>query len=175
MNINHKFGWPGFRNFEPSFEGIEDAFPWDMSPGSSYTFNFIFPISSDWNIENMHIVGLLIQSNGDINNGGGSTVNAALDNGWVNGIDDLDEIVSEFEVYPNPASTNVNINIDLKKNSNVSIQLVDVTGKLVRTADYGSLNGFYVLPLDISGLNSGLYMINFIVDNNLITQKLIIE
>ena len=163
------------RAISPDYNGVSDAFQFWIGSGQSHTFNFTFPISSDWDINNMHIIGMLIESDGTINNGGGSTVNDALDLGWVDGIDELDHIVAEFEVYPNPANNNVNIKVDLKVNSEISLQLIDLSGKTVRTIDYGMLNGFYVLPVDINGLTSGLYMLNFYVDGQMITQKLVVE
>ncbi len=168
------------RTISPSVSGLSQAFPGGASIGETYTFNFSFPISSSWDADNMHIVGLLIQSNGNINNGGGSTVAVALDNGYVEGqevlgIEELSNIVSNFELYPNPANNSANINIELKSEENVSLQILDLTGKVVKTVNYGQLNGVYILPIDLIEFNSGMYIVNMWIGNQSITQKLMVD
>ena len=62
------------RAISPNPTGLTNAFPSGASSGETHTFNFTFPISSDWDADNMHIIGMLIENNSDINNGGGSTI-----------------------------------------------------------------------------------------------------
>jgi hypothetical protein len=168
------------RVISPSVGGLSQAFPDGANPGESNTFNFSFPIPANWDADNMHIVGMLIQNDGDINNGGGSSVAVAIDNGYVEGqevvgIEELSHIVSNFEIYPNPAKSLANINIELKSEENISLQILDISGKVIRTANYGRLNGSYVLPIDLSGINSGMYIVNMWIGNQTITEKLVIN
>lgn len=163
----------------PNANGLDDAFPDGQTAGSSHTFNFTFPISSEWNASNMHIVGMLI-NNGDINNGGGSKIDEAIDNGYVEGtvvvgIEELSDIVSNFKVYPNPAKNQTNINLVLERQENVTLQIIDIAGKIVRSKDYGQMNGAYTLPIGLNDLESGIYFVNLLIGNQAITQKLIIE
>ena len=163
----------------PNANGLNNAFPDGQTAGSSHTFNFTFPISSDWNANNMHIVGMLI-NNGNINNGGGSTIDEAIANGYVEGtvvvgIEELSHIVSNFEIYPNPARDLTNINLVLENRERVTLQIIDIAGKVVRTKDYGQLNGAYTLPIGLNDLESGIYFVTLLIGNQAITQKLIIE
>lgn len=163
----------------PNANGLNDAFPSGQAVGSSHTFNFTFPISSDWNANNLNIVGMLI-NNGDINNGGGSNISGAIANGYVEGtvvvgIEELSSIVSNFEVYPNPARDQANINLNLESQENVTLQIVDIAGKIVRTKDYGQMVGSYTLPIGLNDLGSGIYFVNLLIGDQSITKKLIIE
>lgn len=163
----------------PNAGGLSNAFPDGQTVGSSHTFNFSFLIPSEWNVDNMHVVGMLIK-NGDINNGGGSTIDQAIANGFVEGtvvvgIEELSHIVSNFEVYPNPASNRANINLVLESNESVTLQIIDISGKVVRNRDYGQLNGAYTLPIGLNDLESGIYFVNLLIGNQAITQKLIKE
>ena len=163
----------------PNANGLDDAFPDGQTAGSSHTFNFTFSISSEWNATNMHIVGMLIK-NGDINNGGGSTIDDAIANGYVEGtvvvgIEELSHIVSNFEIYPNPATDLTNINLVLENQQRVTLQIIDIAGKVVRRKDYGQLNGAYTLPIGLNDLESGIYFVNLLIGNRAITQKLIIK
>lgn len=61
--------------------------------------------------------------------------------------------------YPNPASNQVSINYSLSQSGKVQIDIYDVTGKLVNTTKFDNLeSGSHISNLDISNLNSGVYM-----------------
>ena len=104
----------------------------------------------------------------------------AMDNGYIEGVEvvgvkELSQIVSKFEIYPNPAQRTANINIDLKSEENVSLQIVDLTGKMVKTINFGKLNGAYILPIDLADMKAGMYFVNLWIGNQTITQKLMVE
>ena len=75
-------------------------------------------------------------------------------------------MVTKFSVFPNPASTTVNIQLTLTDNTDVRIELFDLTGKQVLAENAGMVkqlnytlntssvpNGIYVLHLTGSKLN----------------------
>ncbi|RYD81471.1 MAG: T9SS type A sorting domain-containing protein [Sphingobacteriales bacterium] len=76
-------------------------------------------------------------------------------------------ISSELHIWPNPASTYLNIKNDSKMAKN--IQLVNILGQLVKTVKIQPLE---LLNLPVNDLKSGMY---FIRSNGENTQKLIIE
>lgn len=68
--------------------------------------------------------------------------------------------VSINPVSPNPANTDVNLNYALRTNSNVTISVVDVTGKIVKTHDLGKNNsGVYNQTINVTDLANGIYSI----------------
>jgi len=91
------------------------------------------------------------------------------------GIVGVDEIVmgGKFNMYPNPATNNLNIGIQLSDNGDATLRITDITGRIVSTKDFGTIaTGETVLPIDISDLNAGTYFIVLTVDNQVFTQKL---
>jgi hypothetical protein len=123
---------------------------------------------------------MLIENTGKINNGGGEAIDGAVANGYsegtqVVGVRELSHIVSNFELYPNPAKNEANINISLSNEANVSLSIVDISGKIVKSKEYGQLNGTYILPIGLEGLESGIYFVNLWIGNESITQKLIVQ
>lgn len=72
---------------------------------------------------------------------------------------------NSVQLYPNPASTYVNIQCDHKVNS---IQVFDVTGK--NMGSYSYTNGF-----DVSGWVKGLYLVNVNTDNGISSHRLLVE
>lgn len=81
-----------------------------------------------------------------------------IDNSFmgVSGIHELGENVN-MRVYPNPASSELNIAIDPVQAPISQIELVDVTGKVVR--NYGHINT-YNMNVGLQGLSNGLYFVN---------------
>ena len=79
--------------------------------------------------------------------------------------------------YPNPFNPSTNINFDLKDNGAVSLDVYDVSGKLVRRIFGGFLSaGTYNINFNASGLGSGIYFCrmqsgDFVQVNKLILVK----
>jgi hypothetical protein len=64
------------------------------------------------------------------------------------GLEDLKAGI--FRIYPNPASTEINVELD----KTTAIRMVDVTGKILL-----ELNGAAFYAIDVSNLTTGIYMI----------------
>src|SRR5690606_26800116 len=100
--------------------------------------------------------------------------NASAENFWFDNIvfDGVmginDQAASQFSIYPNPASKGF-VNISSKASGSKIISIFDVLGKQVLKAN---LNGD---RLDISSLNSGVYILQIEQGNASITKKLIVE
>ncbi len=73
--------------------------------------------------------------------------------GGENTFEEAENELSEISIYPNPASSILNIEME-DQFSNYEVELVDVTGKVFMQL---SINGSGVL--DVSALNSGLYLL----------------
>ncbi|UPT68625.1 MAG: T9SS type A sorting domain-containing protein [Sphingobacteriales bacterium JAD_PAG50586_3] len=81
---------------------------------------------------------------------------------------------SHFEVYPNPANSDVNIVMDFPGKQDIIIDILDVQGKLVLKSSYENQSkGIISLPL--INLSSGLYMIRVSTDTEQFSSKLLKE
>lgn len=110
---------------------------------------------------------------------GGSTTGKAVfektDLGIISGTNDLPGAVSGFEIFPNPATTEANILLELNENppSEARLSLFDATGHLVLNKKINvqkGLNG-YVLPT--GELATGTYFLNIDLGKGAISKKLI--
>jgi hypothetical protein len=70
--------------------------------------------------------------------------------------------LSLSNLHPNPARNILNITIDAPANNTVSIEIRDMTGKLLRHQQTTVLSGENSLPVDVAGLASGSYFIKAI-------------
>jgi len=88
-------------------------------------------------------------------------VTLLVDNSSVNEI----ENVTAIRVFPNPIKESVNIEFDVKNPQSLTIEVMDIYGKKVKTFEYNILNsGSQLFTLDLGGLTSGIYMLNLVGD-----------
>jgi len=85
---------------------------------------------------------------------------------------DIDEKIatSQVKVYPNPTTDYINFEISNLDNSKLSIQLFDVSGKLVKENSTSTNN----LRMNLSDLQSGTYFATISLNGQLIEKKSII-
>lgn len=86
---------------------------------------------------------------------------------WV-GIHDLNVKEYQLVVFPNPTSDHININYVLKENSTVSIELVDIAGKSVKTLLPLTTQhvDHYKKTFQLTDLNSGMYFMKLKINGN---------
>jgi hypothetical protein len=70
-----------------------------------------------------------------------------------------DETISNVNVFPNPATTNVSVEFSLNGNKNVNVRIFDMTGRVVASQDYAGTEGVNLLNMDISNLEQGNYIL----------------
>lgn len=82
---------------------------------------------------------------------------------------------NQVSIYPNPAINLVTINLDANiAGKSKLVQVKDLTGKLVLNSSF--LMNSNKLNLDVSALESGIYFVNVLVENNnMVTKKLIVQ
>ncbi|HBX50973.1 MAG: hypothetical protein A2275_02530 [Bacteroidetes bacterium RIFOXYA12_FULL_35_11] len=70
-----------------------------------------------------------------------------------------DELINKlYPCFPNPANTNVTMNFSLASGTEICIDLIDITGKKIKTiSDKFYSKGFYQLNTDISDMPAGMY------------------
>ncbi|MCE3228639.1 MAG: BNR/Asp-box repeat protein [Bacteroidetes bacterium] len=85
------------------------------------------------------------------------------------------ESVNSAVIYPNPASGNAVLSIDMVDNANVSIDVYSTVGQLVKSSKTTAQVGENTINFDLSNLATGIYMVNVKVGNAVSTKKLIVE
>jgi len=80
---------------------------------------------------------------------------------------------SKLLVYPNPFVDQVTIAFDLKSNSDVSIKIYDVNGRVVKTITSNEQKGLTNLTIGTKDLRTGIYFYNLKTNSGESTGKLI--
>ena len=89
------------------------------------------------------------------------------------GINELKTNLSELNIYPNPAANEVKISFNLMENANTVIEIMDVTGRIVKTLLNEKMSiGSSTKTFNVSGLDNGNYIVRINTDGHMTQQKL---
>lgn len=92
------------------------------------------------------------------------------------GTTDVNDNLSVNTVYPNPANTDANVHYFVNTASNLEVNVMDVTGKIVSNVFSGAVaNGHHDLKVNTQNLPSGIYFISMKAGNgNAVVNKLVV-
>lgn len=82
--------------------------------------------------------------------------------------------VANVAVYPNPATTNVNVTVSLFKAANVTVTMFNNLGQSVYSDNRMMNVGDNNLDINVEGLSKGVYTLNVVSNEGVVTKKLII-
>lgn len=79
-----------------------------------------------------------------------------------------------LNIYPNPASSDINIELKLYKKENITISIYDNTERLIKEENSQTYEiGFNSINIDISNISHGIYILKVKTDNREFTHKII--
>ena len=84
-----------------------------------------------------------------------------------------EEKPEHFAVYPNPAVDAVNVCLSLNAYENTVINVLDLTGKVVKTINLGDVNGSKTVAVSLDEMNSGVYFIELVNQNGRQVEKFV--
>ncbi|MFA6152975.1 MAG: choice-of-anchor J domain-containing protein [Chitinophagaceae bacterium] len=91
---------------------------------------------------------------------------------WPTGIENLNSVISQSSVYPNPASDHTTIAFKLESSTSVGIQVVDAMGRVVYSVADQQMNaGTQAFEINTSSFASGVYTIKVKADNGFIVER----
>ncbi len=113
----------------------------------------------------------------DVNraNNAGCTV-IKLYGGWPNAIDEITGLNNTLTLIPNPAFDDVRTEINLSKQNNIILRIVDLSGRIVAEKEYGILNaGSQQLIMSVAALPQGFYISQLLVGDKTYSGKVVIS
>lgn len=95
---------------------------------------------------------------------------------WINksttGINESFTVANEsIKTYPNPAVNQLSFEYSFANNENATARILDVTGRTVLVKEFENNSGNQKFDLDINNLNTGSYLLQFIVGDKTMTNK----
>jgi acetyl esterase/lipase len=93
----------------------------------------------------------------------------------LNSVNELTNSLSTIQIYPNPTSSNATLSMNLAGEAQVEMNLVDISGKVMTTKNYGTLTGSWSTNLNTTGFSAGIYLVELNIGGNKVTKRLVIE
>lgn len=95
--------------------------------------------------------------------------------GSVVGVQDNNSVLNNVTVFPNPSNNSISIDLNLKSAQQITIELADLTGKIVFSKNLGTLQGSSKQMLDVSTITKGIYLLNVLTEKGKESKKIVIE
>lgn len=149
-----------------------------METGTTGTANFV-PTSNQWQGHSVNLknyIGkrnLLLRFEAVTEQGG----NLYLDNINIGSISSVGESINTTTVslFPNPAQGFTQLNMETYEAGTLSVRVIDVSGKeVLRVADRHIEPGMQEVKIITTDLNSGIYLIESLLNGQKLTQKLVV-
>jgi hypothetical protein len=93
----------------------------------------------------------------------------------LNSVNELTNSLSTIQIYPNPTSSNATLSMNLVGEAQVEMSLVDISGKVMASKNYGTLTGSWSTNLNTTGFSAGIYLVELNIGGNKVTKRLVIE
>lgn len=91
------------------------------------------------------------------------------------GINDMNYSDLKFNIYPNPASNQLNLTSRISKGE-VHLRILDVSGRKVNEFSAEQFeDGIFNYVIDLQNFKSGVYFLDIITDKNKGTQKFVVK
>lgn len=90
--------------------------------------------------------------------------------GSISNVNDVASVTA-FNAFPNPASSILNVSMDVLINERVFIRLADITGRIVQSVDLGTVSGLSQTDIDVSRLPAGMYILDVKVGDERFSHK----
>lgn len=150
----------------PSPTGAASSLPSTMSAGSTYDYTFKTS-TPGLDRSKLHAIVVLIRnSDGVALNSQNIEVPVGIQDAKTTGIEQL-------MIFPNPATDNVFVSVNLAKASNVSVQMFDVMGRLVNELPAQSMDaGQNKVEMNTANLAEGVYSIRIQTETGSVTKQL---
>jgi hypothetical protein len=81
----------------------------------------------------------------------------------------------EISLYPNPANNLANVSYNTDKDCNITLRLIDITGRIVSETNYTASKGLNTYSLDLTAVLKGLYIVELSSGSEVIVKKLLVD
>ena len=162
------------RSITPSVTGTT-GLPGALAVGTPYTHTFTAPLTLTgsasapaWVPLNMHAILMLLNgTTGVVMN----TQNTPLT--YPVGVSNVVSGVENFGLYPNPASSEVTVHLNLINASNVQLDIVDMSGRVVYTsATENVASGDQIMRISTANFAAGIYTVRIQTATGNVSERL---
>lgn len=171
-NVTHNYisGYAfTFPNFNLGYGDFVDVYNSSTNPHTLYKrFDSYNPPEGIYTVNFMRMRVQFVSDNWDQGEGFTMEYYALSSVEDYNGLEDL-------TVYPNPATDYVTVDFSLAQSGSLNVQLLDMTGKVLRQRGFECQQGANQLRFDIDGVAKGLYLLEVNTPNGKSVRKVTVQ
>ena len=146
----------------------------DLAAGEIFSHHFdAITLPSGMNLDKVVINFVLFDNSGEVVNAWKQSYNETLD--FVLSADDAIINASNVAVSPNPTSGDATLVVSLEETADVTVDVIDVTGRIVSSTVLNKQNGTITVPVAASTFESGMYFVNVKAGNAIVTKRLVVN
>lgn len=161
------------RDVQPSTFGDPTVIPSTVAINTPYAKTFVIPISSNWDASQLSVIATVNYAGPGIENYQIINAKEVKLEQISTGVETVSAVSNSVEVVPNPANEMAYVYFSLKNNSNVQMQLFDLSGRLVQEENRGLMAaGKQQLFLNTSNLEDGFYMMTLQIGDERVSRKI---
>lgn len=88
------------------------------------------------------------------------------------GLEEAEGVLLQTLVYPNPARDVLNLEMSVLQSTKANISVVDLLGReVIRLGEINLQNGKNLIPIEVSELNNGTYVIRIVSDDGITSKR----
>jgi hypothetical protein len=150
------------------FTGTSASIPATITAGTKYTYSYDYTLPAGYNPAKIHVAAMVHgPNNSEILNAKKADVSVSVRS--------FDDLVSDFDIAPNPANEVLNLRLELKSAANVTMTLMNASGQQVFVNNADLHGGVFVEQINIRNFANGLYLLNLNVDGAVTTKRVVIN
>lgn len=123
-------------------------------------------------LENAHDFRL---QNSSLTATGASFTDNKFNGQMISSVYEENNFFSTLELFPNPANQNTTLKTEMKIQSDLLIEITDLTGKMVFNESLNSVYGIINISIPVNEFNNGIYFVRIITADQSKTAKLVIS
>lgn len=150
------------------FLGTSGSVPGSVTASSTYTQSYSYTVPAGQDINNISLVGMLHNNanNGEILNAGYSPAIVGIEDQAYN---------FDVNVFPNPTNDIAYIALELDEAAPVSMDIMTITGSIVKSNNYGTMSGAQSFVFNGANLEAGIYFVRITVGNQVVTKRIVLS
>lgn len=154
--------------------GNAGTIPSLVIPGDSYLENFSFNVPTTWDVNNIHMVGIVMNYSSDYRQ---QSVLNATEEVFDNGVATAAPVEETriVDVFPNPVNTTGAVRMEFSKTTAASFELYDIFGKKVQDIHSSRFTpGVHHVYFDAQGLANGVYLLQVKTDKGTLSERVVV-
>jgi hypothetical protein len=160
------------REIVDGWDGSEGSVPTSVVEGQLVTYEYFdIEIDDDWDESKINVIVLLTDFDdpkNEIINANTAKLTSLTE--FV-GVEEADH-VNEINIFPNPSDEKTFIRVDMNQTAEVSIQISDMSGKIILTNNFGLMSGTNTLQVNTAILQAGIYIATIYAGDQMKTEKI---